>query len=112
MPQKPPTNPSPAQDEQIFYEIKVTGRIDPQRAEWLGDLKLALEQPAPGKTLSVLRGALPDQAALFGVLCRIRDLGLRLASVNSSDQPAAGAGGLLGGSRPGCEPEKNDSQEV
>lgn len=59
------------------YEIRVREGLSPSWAEWLGGMEVA---PLPdGATL--LRGELGDQAALFGVLARVRDLGLTLISV-------------------------------
>jgi hypothetical protein len=67
------------------YEIRVRGRISPGWAAWLGGMEVA---PLPdGATL--LRGELSDQPALFGVLARVRDLGLTLISVRQlgTDEP-------------------------
>ncbi len=58
-------------------EITVKGRIDPNWSEWLGGLSLTYTD----EDETVLRGELPDQAALYGVLARLRDLGLPLVSV-------------------------------
>jgi hypothetical protein len=59
-----------------FYEIRVKGLLDPQW-EWLTGFTVAhLEK---GETL--LSGPIVDQAALHGVLARIRDLNLTLISV-------------------------------
>jgi hypothetical protein len=71
------------------YEIRVSGHLDPQRAEWFGDLALAVQRTAKGDAITVLSGPLPDRAALFGVLSRIRDLGLTLISVNPIVSPGS-----------------------
>ena len=60
-----------------YYEIKIKGHLDPCWSDWFGSLKVTnLEK---GETL--LSGPLPDQAALHGLLERIRDLNLTLISV-------------------------------
>ncbi len=64
------------------YEIVVLGRIDPGRAVWFGELVLQATRLEDGQAATRLSGCLPDQSALFGVLNRIRDLGLKLVSVN------------------------------
>jgi wyosine [tRNA(Phe)-imidazoG37] synthetase (radical SAM superfamily) len=61
-----------------FYEIRIKGHIGDSWSSWFEGLSLHHEEN--GQT--VLRGAIVDQAALHGVLMRIRDLGLPLVSVN------------------------------
>jgi hypothetical protein len=70
------------------YQIRVAGALAPERALWFGDLALTLEHTAGGDEITVLSGPVIDRAALFGILSRIRDLGLTLISVN----PCRGAG--------------------
>jgi len=66
-----------------YYEIKIKGLLDPHWAEWFADLKLThLEGDE-----TLLSGQLPDQAALHGLLERIRDLNLTLISVNTCCPP-------------------------
>ncbi len=61
-----------------FYEIKIQGRLDPGWSEWFSGLQLShLEGDE-----TLLSGWLADQAALHGLLERIRDLNLTLISVN------------------------------
>jgi hypothetical protein len=59
------------------YEIRLRGHVD---AAWFDTLDgVQVSYQASGET--VLRGSVTDQAALFGVLARVRDLGVPLLSV-------------------------------
>ena len=58
------------------FEIHVRGEVAPGLLDELEHLT-AVEVPAQ----TVLRGVLPDQSALFGVLARLQDLGLELIEV-------------------------------
>ena len=62
-----------------YYEIRIGGHLDPHWASWFAGLELAHLEG--NETL--LSGSLPDQAALYGLLERVRDLNLRLISVTS-----------------------------
>ena len=65
-------------DEPTCYRIRVKGHLSEQWANWFDGL--TLENLPDGD--AVLSGRLPDQPALYGVLNRIRDIGLTLISVN------------------------------
>jgi hypothetical protein len=66
---------------QEYYEIKIRGHLDQCWSERFAGLRLThLEE---NETL--LSGSLPDQAALHGLLVRVRDLGLELISVSRDD---------------------------
>ena len=60
------------------YEIRIKGHLDESWADWFDGL--AIRHQDNGETL--LTGSLPDQAALHGLLNRLRDLGIQLISVN------------------------------
>jgi hypothetical protein len=69
-------------DKPTFYHIRVKGHLDEALASWFDGLTVSnLEE---GDAL--LAGPLPDQAALQGLLKRIRDLGLTLVSVNAAHE--------------------------
>ena len=61
-----------------IYEIRLTGHLDEWRADWFGDLTITAEES--GETR--LTGPVVDQAALYGLLRKVRDLGMPLLSVN------------------------------
>src|SRR5688572_43982 len=66
-----------------YYEIRITGHLDKR---WAGKLEgLAFEHESNG--ITNLHGPLVDQAALHGVLNRIRDLGIPIVSVQSVSPP-------------------------
>lgn len=66
------------------YAIRIKGHLDQRWAEWFDGLAFTHE-PA-GTTL--LEGPLADQAALHGVLTKLRDLGLPIISIQSLDTNA------------------------
>lgn len=61
----------------VIYEIRVAGHLDQRWSAWFGGLLLSYE----GET-TLLRGPLVDEAALYGVLMKVRNLGVPLLSVN------------------------------
>jgi hypothetical protein len=63
------------------YRIRVKGHLGPQWSEWFDQMTVILE--ADGTT--TLSGPIVDQAALHGLLVRVRDLGLELISVSQND---------------------------
>ncbi len=68
-----------------WYEIRLGGHLDPRWAAWFDGLRLTNE--SDGTT--VIRGPVPDQSALHGLLQKLRDVGLSLISVTQvePDQP-------------------------
>ena len=65
-----------------YVEIRIEGQLDERWAEWLGDLTIRCSE----QNETLLSGFFPDQAALYGLIGKLRDLGISLISVNA--QPA------------------------
>ena len=61
------------------YEIRLKGHLDARWVKWFDGLAITLDEN--GNTL--LSGPVADQAALHGILKKVRDVGLPLLSVNS-----------------------------
>jgi len=65
-------------NQPTVYQIRIEGHLGDQWANWFGDLTITLEEN--GDTL--LTGPVVDQAALFGLLKKVRDLGMPLVALN------------------------------
>jgi hypothetical protein len=65
--------------QSTVYQIRIKGHLSPQWTGWFEGLTITLEED--GDTL--LTGTVIDQAALHGLLRKVRDLGMPLLSVNS-----------------------------
>ena len=65
-------------------EIGIEGHLNEQWLVWLGDFSIV--HPEPNE--SILTGHIPDQAALYGLIGKLRDLGVKLISINYRSRPA------------------------
>lgn len=65
-------------NQPMVYQIRIEGHLDDQWTDWCSGLVITLEEN--GNTL--LTGPIADQAALFGLLKKVRDLGMSLVSIN------------------------------
>ena len=65
-------------DQPMVYQIRLKGQLDARWTDWFGGM--AVDLMKDGDTL--LTGPVADQAALFGLLRKVRDLGLPLVSIN------------------------------
>jgi hypothetical protein len=70
-------------DAAAYYELRLQGHLDDYWSLWFGGMSVTRE--AGGTT--VLRGSVSDQAALHGLLAKVRDLGTELISVEVIDGP-------------------------
>ena len=68
-------------DQSIEYQIEIQGRLEERWSGWFDDMNITVKSDASGPTVTVLCGMVADQAALHGLLNRIRDLGIPLLSV-------------------------------
>jgi hypothetical protein len=70
-------NPKTDPGHPVVYQIRIKGHLGSQWRDWFEDLTITLEED--GDTL--LTGPVMDQAALHGLLKKVRDLGMALVSV-------------------------------
>ena len=64
-------------ETRVHYEITVQGALDGRWSSWFDGLRVTSD--ASGRT--VISGPVADQAALYGLLAKVRDLGLPLIAV-------------------------------
>ena len=74
-----------------IYQIHIRGQLDDHWSDWFEGL--AIQRQADGTTLLV--GPVVDQAALHGVIARIRDLGLPLLAVDRTARSYDGGAGEI-----------------
>ncbi len=79
MSDKPVINPQNKPHQ--CYEIRLKGHMDVRWDDWFESLTITLEEDGD----MLLTGSMIDQAALHGLLKKIRDLGIPLVSVNQVD---------------------------
>ena len=62
----------------MVYQIRIKGHLGDQWTDWFGGLTIRLEEDGD----TILTGPVVDQAALYGLLKRVRDLGMPLVSIH------------------------------
>ncbi|MEO8354782.1 MAG: hypothetical protein ABI621_02605 [Chloroflexota bacterium] len=80
-------NPKTDPNRPMIYQIRIKGHLGSQWTDWFEGLTIILEES--GNTL--LTGPVVDQAALHGLLKKVRDLGMPLVSVNRIKPDQKGA---------------------
>jgi hypothetical protein len=76
---RPPGGAGPA--EPTRYELRVQGVLDPGWSAWFEGLQISSDEP----DVTTIAGPVADQAALHGLLAKVRDLALPLLSVRRID---------------------------
>ena len=79
--------PTHHHDEARRYEVRLQGHLDARWADWFDGLRLSLR--TDGTT--IIHGPIADQAALHGLLQKVRDTGLQLVSVIRTEIGESGA---------------------
>jgi len=74
-------DPKTGESQPVVYQIRIEGHLGCEWTDWFGGLIITLEED--GDTL--LTGPVIDQSALYGLLKKVRDLGMPLLSVNRVD---------------------------
>ena len=84
-------------DERATYEIRLQGQLPERWTAWFGDVSIGLDEDGT----TVLTCPAIDQAALYGLLKKVRSLGLPLLAVNRVEpNPPLEAKGVVDGSTP------------
>ena len=68
--------------EEVRYEISLKGHLDERWAGRFGGMSIKNTLDLQGFPITVLSGIIVDQAALHGVITRIRDIGVPVISIN------------------------------
>ncbi len=71
-------------DQPMIYQIRIKGHLGHQWLDWFEGLSILLDED----NNTPLTGPIVDQAALHGVLKKVRDLGMPLLSVNPIESSA------------------------
>lgn len=69
-----------------FYEIRIQGDLDERWKPWFEDMDVIPE----GNGITLLRGALPDQAAFYGLLEKLRNLNIIVIELRMVDRSKPG----------------------
>lgn len=90
--------PSANRSEQAVYQLRVKGHLSAGWSTWFDGMTIV--QDADGATL--ITGPVADQAALHGLLRKVRDLGLTLLALSSSERGELSRQEADAGDRPGA----------
>ena len=64
------------------YEIRVGGHLDQRWLDWFEGMEITQSFNQNGSPITVLTGTIVDQAALHGILAKVRDIGIPIFSIN------------------------------
>jgi hypothetical protein len=70
---------------ETVYELRISGELENHAWTWFEDMTVDIDaSSSPVQT--IIRGPIRDEAALYGLIARVRDLGLTLLSVNRVEE--------------------------
>jgi hypothetical protein len=69
----------PHPDRPAFYRLRLQGRVNAEWSDWLNEIEVTYGESQPA--ITTITGEVRDQAALFGLLSFVRDLGVPLIAV-------------------------------
>jgi len=76
--------------EQTDFQIRIKGHLDERWTLWLDGMTIRKAFNADGEPVTWITGPVVDQAALYGTLSRLRDLGVTLISVQQMGKDREG----------------------
>ena len=79
------------------YEVCIEGRLGPQTIAWFEDMTVTINEET---SQTIIQGYIVDQAALYGLISRVRDLGLTLVSVKRLEDDDVVESQILGQKQP------------
>ena len=86
--------PDPIPSDQANYEIRVEGHLGERWSLAFEGLEMRADYSSDGSPITVLTGPIVDQSALYGLVARIRDLGLTLILIERLGSESDGEGNL------------------
>ena len=73
------------EDDTSIYRIKVEGKVDKRWTDWFSGMQIHYIKDQTPNPVTILRGPIPDQSALRGILVKLWDLNLTLVAVQRLD---------------------------
>lgn len=65
----------------LIVEMRIKGRMDENWSKWFNDFQVTYSEADE----TILTGMVPDQAALYGLISKLRDLGIQLLAIKLSE---------------------------
>jgi len=73
-------------DFPAIYEIRIRGRLDSNWSDWLDQMTVMTHRAENNQSVTSLTGSIKDQAALYGLIAKIKNLGLTILSINREEK--------------------------
>jgi hypothetical protein len=73
-------------NEKTHYQIAVCGKLDEAWSDWFEGMEIETARGSNGAVVTLLTGAVADQSALRGIVCRLWDLNLALISITQIEK--------------------------